>query len=97
MTAHMKPRTGDRAWLNGAARTWRWNPGTYADRGAYDAVEANPEGLVWYHWEHGYSEGGQQLRAPQTFAAFEQSGPLRQLPPALHDELRAWLKERGHV
>ncbi len=97
MNAYMKPRTGDRSWLNGAARTWRWNPGTYAERSAYDAVEAGPEGLVWYHWEHGYSAGGERARAAQTFASFVQNGPLRPLPQPLLDEVRAWLKERGHL
>lgn len=93
----MKPRTGDRSWLGGAGRTWRWNEGTYEERGSYDAVEANPSGLSWYHWDHAYADGGAQSRQHQTFQAFAASGPLRAMPDALLQQLRQWLVDHGHT
>lgn len=91
----MKPRTGDRSWLNGGAKTWRWNEGTYAERGSYDAVEANRDGLTWYHWDHGYAEGGIQARRLQTVAEFREAGPLLPMPEALLEQLRSWLAQRA--
>lgn len=93
----MKPRTGDHSWLRGDSRTWRWNEGTYEGRGEYDAVEAGPNGLSWYHWGHGYTDGGAQARQLQSFEEFSLNGPLRAMPDAKLDELRAWLVAHGHV
>lgn len=92
----MIKRTGDRSWFHGDSRTWRWNEGTYEDRGRYDAVEAGPQGLSWYHWDHRHGEGGAQSRSEQSVAAFHQLGPLREMPEALCAELRRWLADRGH-
>ena len=93
----MKPRNGDRSWFDGSSRTWRWNEGTYEERGSYDAVEASPTGLSWYHWDHWHGDGGAQAREQQTFAAFTTSGPARNLPERVHAELQQWLVERGHI
>jgi hypothetical protein len=90
-------RTGDRSWLHGDSRTWRWNEGSYEERGSYDAVEASPAGLDWYHWNHRHGDGGSQARHHQTFAEFAQSGPMREMPDALCTDLRRWLAEHGHA
>ena len=89
-------RNGDHSWLDGSSRTWRWNQGTYEQRGSYDAVEAGPDGLSWYHWDHWHGDGGAQARQHQTAAEFFEVGPLREMPQAMCDDLRQWLRARGH-
>ena len=91
-----RERTGDQSWLYGAARTWRWNEGTYEGRGCYEAVEVTPNGLCWYQWNHSHGDGGPAARTLQNFAAFETDGPLRALPDRIAMELRAFLVLHGY-
>jgi hypothetical protein len=93
----VKPRTGDRTWLDGRSRTWRWNAGTYEQRDHYDAIEVGPEGLVWYAWNHRHGPGGEHGKSEQSFTDFAANGPLRPLPEAIDGQLRAWMKERGYA
>lgn len=91
----MIKRTGDHSWFEGRSRTWRWNEGTYEQRGSYDAVEAGPEGLRWYHWNHAHGDGGAQSQEHQSYAAFADTGPRREIPDALCAQLRQWIAERS--
>jgi hypothetical protein len=69
-------------------RTFRWNDG--ADHSRYEAVESTDQGLRWYRWSHHpeLAEGGLQDEALQTYAAFQQDGPLRAIPDEVGQRLR---------
>ncbi len=65
-------------FLSGETKTFRWNDGeSFED---YDAVEASPAGLRYYHWSHRAEDGGPSDEATQSLEAFEADGPLREMP-----------------
>lgn len=86
-----------RRWLDGPARTWRWNDG---DRERYRGVEAREGTLRWFRWSHmpedGAEGGGGHVPvAEQSYGAFLADGaPAGMDPPGtILCELRGWLEE----
>jgi hypothetical protein len=82
------------SWLMSPHRTFRWNDGTDSER--YEGVTTTDEGLRWFRWSHVFADGtgeGEHDVAHQSYEAFLETGPLREMPDALREELATWMKE----
>jgi len=83
----MEPRDpARRIGLGRWPRALRWNDGSDVER--YEAVEAGPDGLLWYVWSHA-AGGGRSGELRQSWEEFDASGPARPVPPGVLATLRS--------
>ena len=78
-----------KSWLESPHRTLRWNRG---DRTRYEGVETRDDGLRWFRWSHEVG-GGERDSELQSWADYDERGPLRDLPDEARAELEQWVTE----
>ena len=82
-------------WLKSTHRTWRWNHGSAE---SYEGVETTDDGLRWFRWSHAIREDGVHGEHDvelQSWAAYRDDGPARDMPDAMREQLDEWLVDNG--